>query len=186
MVELALHSSSWCFLRTSGRCDHKCRSPCEWRDHIRIWSLALTKSSSSLSDRDWRSWCRPKLSFSWWTQWCVGPFPWVVHQELPQKALVSPFSHHIVEMCLELLVESPESLELIPLRLRTLSPLTNNWCDHLPQWHWQKNSLMISSNTSAIRLSNFVHVLSLNTSGMKVPSSDSKSTVYYRTIGAHL
>ena len=37
-----------------------------------------------------------------------------------------------------------------------------------------KNSRMIFSNISPTELSNFVHVLSLNTSEMKVPSRDSK------------
>ena len=113
-------------LMKGDKCDHRCRSPCEWKDHRGTWSLALTRSSSSSLDRGWRSWCRPKLAFQWWTQSCARLSSWVILQELPQKAQVSPFTRHIVEMCPKSLVKSPKPLELVPLKLRTFSPLTNS------------------------------------------------------------
>ena len=135
MVELASNFFSWCFWWRDDKCDYRCQSLCEWRDHIGTRSLVLTRLSSSSSDRGSRSWCRPKLAFRGWTQSCARPSSWVILLELARKAHVSPFSRHSVERCPELLVESPRHLGLTPLKLWTLSPLPNNWYGHLPHRH---------------------------------------------------
>ena len=51
---------------------------------------------------------------------------------------------------------------------------------------FEKNSLMISEYTLPLEFSNFVHVLSLNISGMEVSSRVSNQTTISMIIVAHL